>query len=141
MSKAAVVWWSGTGNTTEMAESVKKGLEKEKVDVDMVEVDSFDVDDLSKYDRIAFGCPSMGSEELESSEFQPMWDIAITQLGDMPIALFGSYGWGSGEWMETWKEEAEDSGLNVVGTAIANEEPDDDAREECEKLGEKLAKA
>ena len=141
MSKAAVVWWSGTGNTTEMAESIKKGLEKEKVDVDMVEVDSFDVDDLSKYDRIAFGCPAMGAEELESSEFQPMWDIAITQLGDMPIALFGSYGWGSGEWMEAWKEEAEDSALNVVGTVIANEEPDDDAREACEKLGEKLAKA
>ncbi len=83
----------------------------------------------------------MGAEELETSEFQPMWDSAIDQLGDTPIALFGSYGWGSGEWMETWSDDAEDAGLKVVGTVIAQEEPDADARAACEELGEALAKA
>ncbi len=141
MSKAAVVWWSGTGNTTEMAEAIKEGLVKGGAEVEMIEVDSFDVDDLDKYDRFAFGCPAMGAEELETSEFQPMWDSAIDQLGDTPIALFGSYGWGTGEWMETWSDDAEDAGLKVVGTVIAQEEPDSEAREACEELGETLAKA
>ncbi len=141
MSKAAVVWWSGTGNTTEMAEAIKEGLEKGGCEVDMFEVDEFDVEDLDKFDRFAFGCPAMGAEELESSEFQPMWDNAIDQLGDTPIALFGSYGWGTGEWMETWNDDADDAGLKVVGTVIAQESPDSDAREECVALGEALAQA
>ncbi len=141
MSKAAVVWWSGTGNTTEMAEAIKEGLEKGGATVEMFEVDAFDVDDLDQFDRFAFGCPAMGAEELETGEFQPMWDSAIDQLGDKPVALFGSYGWGSGEWMETWNDDAEDAGLKVVGTVIAQESPDSESREACVELGEALAKA
>ncbi len=141
MSKAAVVWWSGTGNTTEMAEAIKDGLAKAGCEVDMFEVDEFDVDELENYDRLAFGCPAMGAEELETSEFQPMWESAIDQLGDTPIVLFGSYGWGTGEWMETWNDDAEDAGLKVVGTAIAQESPDSEAREACVELGENLAQA
>ncbi len=141
MSKAAVIWWSGTGNTTEMAEAIKDGLAKAGAEVDMFEVDEFNADDLGNYDRVAFGCPAMGAEELESGDFQPLWDSVIDELGDTPIALFGSYGWGTGEWMETWNDNAEDAGLKVVGTAIAQESPDADERENCVALGESLANA
>ncbi len=141
MSKAAVVWWSGTGNTTEMAEAIKDGLAKGGVEVDMFEVDEFDVENLSAYDRFAFGCPAMGAEELETGDFQPMWDSVVDQLGDTPIVLFGSYGWGTGEWMETWNDDAEDAGLKVVGTVIANESPDSEETEACVEMGETLAQA
>ena len=76
---------------------------------------------------------------LEADEFEPVWDECLGVLGDKPVALFGSYDWGTGEWMETWKENAETEGANVVDTVIANNEPDDEALEACKELGAKLA--
>ena len=81
----------------------------------------------------------MGSEELEEGEFQPMWDDVKPELGDKRIALFGSYDWGTGEWMDTWREDAEDAGANVVDTLIVNNEPDDEGLASCAELGAALA--
>ena len=81
----------------------------------------------------------MGAEELEDSEFLPMWDEVKGSLGDKKVTLFGSYGWGSGEWMDAWKEDAEEAGVNVIDSLIINEEPDDDGISACQALGAQLA--
>ena len=129
---------SGTGNTEAMAHAVAEGARKAGASVDEVTADQFSATDVEKYDTFAFGCPAMGSEMLEEDVFQPMWDAIKGLLGEKKTALFGSYGWGTGEWMESWRTDAEASGVHVVTTAIANDEPDDDALGACREAGEAL---
>ena len=139
MSKVAVIYWSGTGNTETMAHAVAEGARKAGASsVDEVAADQFSAADVTKYDAFAFGCPAMGSEMLEEDVFQPMWDAVKGLLGEKKTALFGSYGWGTEEWMDAWRTDAEASGVHVVTTAIANNEPDDDALETCREAGEVL---
>ncbi len=133
MGKVAVVYWSQTGNTEAMANAVAEGAGTEAV-----EVSAFSPEGVADYDAFAFGCPAMGSEELDP-DFEEVWDACVPALGEKPVALFGSYDWGTGEWMETWKAAAEDSGVNVVGTVIANLEPDDEALEQLKALGARLS--
>lgn len=141
MSKIAVVYWTGTGNTEEMANAVAQGAEAAGAEAKAVLVSDFSADEVADYDAFAFGCPAMGAEELESDEFEPVWEACKGVLGQKPVALFGSYGWGGGEWMDSWKEDAEAAGLKLVDTLIANEVPDDEAVEACGALGRQLAEA
>lgn len=139
MSKVAVVYWSGTGNTEAMAEQVAAGARTAGAEVDVIQATDFGVDKLAAYDAVAFGCPAMGVEVLEEFEFEPMYNEVEPQLGDRKVALFGSYDWGTGEWMETWEARAEEAGVNVVDTTIANLEPDAEAISECQRIGALLA--
>lgn len=139
MSKIAVVFWSGTGNTEAMAQAVADGASAKNAEVDIVQASDFGADGVAGYDAIAFGCPAMGDEELEGDEFQPMWDDVKPELTGKTIALFGSYDWGTGEWMDTWKDDAEEAGASLAGTVIANNEPDDEAISACNDLGASLA--
>ena len=139
MSKIAVVFWSGTGNTEAMAQAVADGASAKNAEVDIVQASDFGADGVAGYDAIAFGCPAMGDEELEDDEFQPMWDDVKPELSGKTIALFGSYDWGTGEWMDTWKDDAEEAGASIAGTVIANNEPDDEAISACNDLGASLA--
>ncbi|MBQ9042903.1 MAG: flavodoxin [Eggerthellaceae bacterium] len=139
MSKVAVVYWSGTGNTEAMAEQVATGARAAGAEVDVIQATDFDVDKLAAYDAVAFGCPAMGNEVLEEFEFEPMYNEVEPQLADRKVALFGSYDWGTGEWMETWEARAEEAGVNVVDTVIANLEPDAEAISECQRVGALLA--
>ncbi|MDM8299924.1 flavodoxin [Collinsella tanakaei] len=139
MSKIAVVFWSGTGNTEAMAQAVAEGATAKGAEVDLIQASDFSADSVAAYDAIAFGCPAMGDEELEADEFQPMWDAVTPELNGKTIALFGSYDWGTGEWMDTWKDDAEGTGASVVETVIANNEPDDEAVSACNDLGASLA--
>lgn len=140
MSKVAVVFWSGTGNTEAMAKAVEEGAKGKGADVTEFGASDFDAAKVADYDAIAFGCPAMGAEVLEEGEFQPMWDDVKGSLSGKKIALFGSYGWGSGEWMDSWKEDAENAGAQLaVAPVMANNEPDDDALAQCKSLGEALA--
>lgn len=141
MSKIAVVYWTGTGNTEEMANAVAQGADAAGAEAKAVLVSDFSADEVADYDAVAFGCPAMGAEELESDEFEPVWEACKGVLGQKPVALFGSYGWGGGEWMDSWKEDAVAAGLNVVDVLIANEAPDDEAVEACAALGRQLAEA
>ena len=104
MSKIAVVYWSGTGNTEQMAESVADGARNAGADVTTFTAAEFDADKMDEFDAIAFGCPSMGAEQLEEDEFEPMFTACESKLSGKKIALFGSYGWGDGEWMRNWDE-------------------------------------
>lgn len=135
MSQIAVVYWSGTGHTQAMAEAVAKACGAQ-----LFTAEEFSADQVAKYDAIAFGCPAMGAEVLEESEFQPMFDACKPHLQGKKIALFGSYGWGDGEWMRTWEEDCGAAGINRVSdSVICCEAPDDEALAACRALGRKLA--
>ena len=139
MSRIAVVYWSGTGNTQAMASAVAAGAEKEGAAVSVFTAAEFDTSSVGKYDGVAFGCPSMGSEQLEESEFEPMFMACEGSLSGKKIALFGSYGWGDGEWMRTWAETCRNDGAVLVNDGvICCNAPDDNAVSQCEALGAAL---
>lgn len=126
MSKVAVVFWSGTGNTEAMANHVA-----DIAKADVFTASSFNKSMVADYSAFAFGCPSMGAEELEDSEFLPMWEDVKSELAGKNVVLFGSYGWGDGEWMRNW---AEDCAGTVLGTVTFCGEPDDDAKAAVDAL-------
>lgn len=139
MSKTAVVYWSGTGNTEAMANAVVKGAKDQGAEVTLFTAGEFDADRVDAFDAIAFGCPSMGSEELEDSEFEPMFSNVKGRLAGRKIALFGSYGWGDGEWMRSWEEDCQSCGAVLAAdSVICNDAPDEDAIAQCEALGAAL---
>ena len=139
MSKVAVVYWSSTGNTEAMADAVVEGAKEKGADVTLYECADFRPELVADYDAIAFGCPAMGAEELEDSEFEPMFSDCEGKLGGKKIALFGSYGWGDGEWMRTWEETCKgDGAVLACDSVLANEAPDDDAVAACQALGKAL---
>ena len=139
MSKVAVVFWSGTGNTEAMAEAVRDGAEEKGAEVRVFGADEFSADNVAEFDGIAFGCPAMGDEVLEESEFQPMFDSVVDVLSGKRIALFGSYGWGDGQWIRDWEDVCKDAGAVLVcESVIANDAPDDEAVRSCQELGSAL---
>lgn len=133
--KTAVIYWSGTGNTEAMAKAVSEGAGAEL----------FTVSDFSgsvgDYDAVAFGCPAMGAEVLEEDEFEPFFSSVEDKLNGKKAALFGSYGWGDGEWMRNWEERVKANGAVLVNGEglIANETPSDDDLEKCRQLGKALS--
>lgn len=140
MSKVAVVYWSGTGNTEAMAEAVAAGAKEKGAETAVFTAGEFDASAVDSVDAIAFGCPSMGAEELEESEFLPMFSSCEQRLQGKKIALFGSYGWGDGEWMRKWEETCiSDGAVLACDSVICNEAPDDDAIASCKALGASLA--
>lgn len=135
MGKVAVVYWSGTGHTEAMAQAVAQGCGGA-----LFTPGEFTPESVGQYDAIAFGCPSMGEEQLEESEFEPMFQACRPLLRGKRIALFGSYGWGDGEWMRAWEADCLDAGAELAcDSVICQDEPDDDALARCEALGGALA--
>lgn len=139
MSKVAIVFWSATGNTETMANCIAEGAGAAAT---IVPCGEMNVAKLGEYDVVAFGCPAMGAEQLEESEFEPMYQDLRGSLSGKPVGLFGSYGWGDGEWIRTWAEDAEAAGARlVVEPVMANGSPDGDAETACAALGTALANA
>lgn len=135
MSKTAVIYWSGTGNTEMMAQAIAEGA-----GADLFAVSDFS-GNIADYEKIAFGCPAMGAEVLEEDEFEPFFAAIEGSLSGKTVALFGSYGWGDGEWMRNWEERVKEDGavlFNGEGL-IANETPSDDDLAKCRELGKALA--
>ena len=140
MKKVAVIYWSGTGNTEAMAEAVLAGMKDGGADAVMLTPDQVDAASVGKYDAIAFGCPAMGSEMLEESEFEPMFSSVKGSLGGKKVALFGSYGWGEGDWMRSWEDDCSASGIKLCcESVICNEAPDAQGLAACRLLGKLLA--
>lgn len=136
MSKIAVVYWSGTGNTEQMAFAVLEGAKEKGADAVLFQASEFDASMMDSYDAVAFGCPAMGAEVLEEDEFQPLFDSCETKLSGKKIALFGSYGWGDGEWMLDWEETCKRAGAELVcDSVICNDAPDEEALSACKELG------
>ena len=135
-----VIYWSGSGNTQAMAEAIAEGIKSAGTEVELLTVSEVSADQALKYEKIAFGCPSMGAEVLEESEFEPFFEDIENKLAGKKVALFGSYGWGDGQWMREWQERTEgkmamlfDEGL------IINETPDGEGIETCKEFGKKFA--
>ena len=140
MSKVAVVYWSGTGNTEAMAMAVAEGAKGKGAEVSVITAAEFSPEQVGEYSAIAFGCPSMGSEQLEESKFEPMFTACEGRLSGKNIALFGSYGWGDGEWMRSWEADCEEAMVNLVcESVICMAAPDDTAIEACKALGKAVA--
>ena len=141
MDKIAIVYWSGTGNTEEMCKYVQEGAKSAGAEVDVFTADAFNASMVSQYTKIAFGCPSMGDEVLEEDIFEPMFTSVEKSLSGKPIGIFGSYGWGDGEWMRIWEQRCKDVGAVLVSEGVmANEAPNKNEAEDCRKLGTCLAK-
>ena len=131
--KKAVIYWSGTGNTAAMASAIAAGMGE---GTELYSVDQF-TGDIAEYDKIAFGCPAMGDEVLEEGEFDPFFSSIEGKLGGKKVALFGSYGWGDGQWMRYWAERTTKTGANLYDDGLlVNGFPDADAKVQCTAFGE-----
>ena len=140
---AKVVYWSQTGNTQTMAEAVAKGITAAGGSAECVAVSDITPQDLAGEAVFALGCPAMGAEVLEESEMEPFVEELEKSVSGKKIGLFGSYGWGDGEWMRDWCQRMEEAGAHLICEegVIANETPDDAALEECRAAGKELITA
>lgn len=140
MKKTAVIYWSGTGNTEAMANAVAEGMREAGAECAVWKPADVGADAVKELDAAALGCPAMGAEELEETEFAPMFDAVKSALAGKSVGLFGSYGWGDGEWMRTWEDTCRSDGAVLAcESVICCEAPDDDALAQCKKLGATLA--
>lgn len=138
--KVCVVFWSGTGNTEAMANAVAEGAKNAGAEVSLMTCGEFDEAQVQDFDALIFGCPAMGAEVLEESEFEPMFSSVEGSLSEKKVALFGSYGWGDGEWMRSWEERCAGAGIALAAESVmCNEAPDEDGLEQCRALGAEMA--
>ena len=139
MSKTAIIYWSGTGNTEAMANAIFDGAKEVNADTKLFSVDQITADEAKDYNNLIFGCPAMGAEVLEEGEMEPFVTELEGCVAGKTIGLFGSYGWGDGEWMRTWESDCDSAGVNLVcESVICTETPDDAALEACRALGKAL---
>lgn len=137
-----VVYWTGSGNTGMLAQAVRQGMSEEGAKVDIRNVSDITPSEAVKYDKIAFGCPSMGVEQLEEYEFEPFYAGLKSRLGGKKVVLFGSYGWGDAEWMRYWSDDIQSHGALLVAPGLSVfETPDEEALKAANYLGKILAKA
>jgi len=143
MNQVVVIYWSGTGNTEAMASAVAEGARSAGAEVTLASVADITADIAAQYGHLALGCPAMGAETLEESEFEPFFTELERQLSGKTVALFGSYGWGDGEWMRSWQDRCTAAGAILCGSEglIVNGEPDGDGIAQCQALGKALALA
>ena len=140
MSKIAVIYWSGTGNTEAMAKAVAQGARGKGAAADLLTPNAVSASALAAYTGVALGCPAMGAETLEEDEFEPMFQSIKSGLAGKKVALFGSYGWGGGEWMQNWEQDCAAAGITLAcDSVICNEAPEDDTIDACKALGAALA--
>lgn len=142
MSNIAIVYWTGTGNTEAMAKAIQEECQKQGKNAELIFSDDFNKDKLQDFDAIAFGCPAMGSENLEEESFEPMFSSLEGELKGKKLAIFGSYEWNNGEWMDDWEKRVKDQGLDLVYPGLAAYDyPDNQAIEKCKDLAKCLCQA
>ena len=141
MAEVKIIYWSGTGNTAAMAQSVADGVAAAGAEAKIIPVENAGVADIADVKAFALGCPAMGAEVLEESEMEPFVAEVESFAAGKTIALFGSYGWGDGEWMRDWTDRMTSAGATVVNGEglICHETPDEDGLSECVELGKALA--
>lgn len=141
MDKIKIIYWSQGGNTAAMATAVAEGITAAGKEAEILPVGDVSAADVKDDTVFAMGCPAMGAEVLEEMEMEPFVCDLEGQISGKKIALFGSYGWGDGQWMRDWEERMKAAGAELAGGegVICNEAPDDDALEACRNLGRQLA--
>lgn len=143
MNKTAIIYWSGTGNTEMMADAILTGAKEVNPETNKFTVSEILANEALNFDTLILGCPAMGAEVLEECEFEPFFTEIEAALKGKNVALFGSYGWGDGEWMRDWEKRVIDAGANLINGEglIINEAPDDDGTAACVELGKTAASA
>ena len=141
MSKAAVIYWSQTGNTEQMATAIAEGIREGGMECDLLSVADTNAGAAAGYDKIALGCPAMGAEVLEEAEFDPFFTELESKISGLKVALFGSYGWGDGQWMRDWVQRTNDANANIYTDEglMINETPDEDGLAKCREFGKGFA--
>ena len=141
METVKIVFWSQGGNTAAMAAAVAEGVQEAGSKAEIINVSDASVADLQSMKGFALGCPAMGAEVLEEMEMEPFMCELEGSLAGKSVGLFGSYGWGDGQWMRDWEERCKAAGAAVVGGegVICQETPDDGAIASCRALGKALA--
>lgn len=142
MSKIAVIYWSQTGNTEMMANAIAEGIREAGAECDVFALPGVSADQAAEYEKLALGCPAMGAEVLEEMDFEPFFTELERRLSGRPVALFGSYGWGDGQWMRDWVQRTQDASANLYQDQglMINETPDEDGLEQCREFGRGFAK-
>ena len=136
MSKVAVIYWSGTGNTQQMADAVAEGAKGAGAEVSVFSVSEISADAAAAYDHLALGCPAMGGEVLEESEFEPFFSELEGSLSGKKVVLFGSYDWGDGQWMRDWQQRTVQAGAQMPADGlIVNLTPVVGGLAQCRVLG------
>ena len=141
MSDICVAYWSGTGNTEAMAQAIGAGITAAGKSADVVPMETISPADLKDQAVWVLGCPAMGAEVLEEDEMEPFVAEVEGFAAGKTVGLFGSYGWGDGQWMRDWEERMKAAGAEVAcgEGVITQETPDDDALAKCKELGKTLA--
>lgn len=142
MDKIAIVYWSGSGNTEQMARSIAEGAARGGASVSLLSAKTCKSEIIDQYDGFIFGCPAMGDEVLEECEFEPFFLTVETRLKEKRVALFGSYGWGDGEWMQNWERRVRAAGVEMDASGlIIQGAPDSEGVKQCERFGARFAGA
>jgi flavodoxin I len=136
-----IIYWSGTGNTEKMAELIRDGIIDAGKNAETIAVSDVNVNELLKEDILILGCSAMGDEVLEESEFEPFIDKISTQISGKKAALFGSYGWGDGQWMRYFEERMTGYGCNIIASPLIIQNEPDGREQECLGFGKKIAQA
>ena len=141
MAAIKVIYWSQSGNTQAMANAVAEGIKEAGKEAEAVFVTEANINDIKDDTAVALGCPAMGAEVLEEADMEPFVTSFESIAAGKNVALFGSYGWGDGEWMRDWTERMIGAGANVLNGEglVCREAPDDEMIEECKNLGKQLA--
>ena len=139
VKEIVIIYWSGTGNTEMMAEAILEGA-KNQSKVSLINVEDATVNDVISADAVALGCPSMGAEVLEEGTMEPFIEsLENVDFSEKPVALFGSYDWGDGQWMHDWENRMKGYGAKLVDKGlIINLTPNEEDLEQCRELGKKL---
>ncbi len=142
MRKSVIIYWSGTGNTEAMAHAIAEGASFAGQEIPLFEVSSISANAAKEYDNLILGCPPAGSEVLEEYEFEPFFAELEGNIKGKNIALFGSYGWGDGEWMRDWEDRVREADATLLDGEglIINEMPDDAGLDLCRALGARVSK-
>ena len=136
-----IVYWSGTGNTEMMANLIASGIKENGKTAEVISVESANPDIFDNEEIVILGCPSMGDEVLEEGEFEPFMESIADKVKNKKVALFGSYGWGDGQWMRDWQDRITGYGAVLIDDGlIVNNDPDDATSEECKEFGRKISK-
>ncbi|MDQ0203289.1 flavodoxin [Pectinatus haikarae] len=143
MGKIAIIYWSASGNTEQMAQAIAEGISQTSNDYELFQVSEFPADRIDEFSKIAFGCPAMGAEELEQDEFEPVFSALESKLNDKLIALFGSYDWGDGEWMRLWQDRIKKDNVSLFDDKglIVHNTPDENDKKTCSTFGMLFAQA
>ena len=137
--KINIIYHSSTGNTEEMANLIASGAKENGAEVNLITMDGASIDDVKNCDIVLLGSPARGAENLEEMEVEPFVESIEGEVSGKKMILFGSYGWGSGEWMTAWEDRMLDSGADLLEReVIANEFPEGEDKNKLIELGKNI---